>query len=418
MDNKFLLIFGVFGEYIFFTILMLLGLQYNGSNESSIYQIYWFMICFAVLLKTFRLLIGNYRKKQKLVYSLLVIFSIYLIVYGISFVLYPSYDINIQYSFFFIAFCVPSFLIGVMCSEIGYRIYLGKTIIKFIPIGTVALFINIWRLSEFQYMQNAGGLSRLSAGYMAVQLFAITVTILISKNKLIEEILPPYLKKNNRKVTLLTLILLQLTVVFFSASRGPVVALLFILYSQVMIFGQVEKKEKVKHFVLAILFAITFYLVVFRVDIEMFNVSLERIRTLFIPSENSDISNGRVALYSRGIQLFKEKPFFGQGPMGFLLKSGFDIYPHNILIELLSDYGLFGSILWGVFFIYIFKKYRYTMKYDGTSNLVFPIFLVKMLEHTFSGSFMTSGQFWFFIGFALFLPKVKANISFQKNEVF
>ena len=410
MLNKVILLLGSNGEYIFFTIFMLLGMHYEGGLESNIYHIYWIGICIAVVLKIVHLFISDFDKKYQLVLGIIIIISIFTLIFGTSIILYPNNELNESYAIFFLAFAIPAFLVGILCSESQQRINIGKIILLFIPIGTITLIINMTRFLEVQYLESAGGMSRLGAGYMAAQMFSATFCLLVSNNSLTKCIIPKFIKIKYFKIMLFFMLLLQFVVILFSASRGPIIAFILTLFLQILIFG--PKKEGLMLFTS---FMLLFYLMIFELDVEVFGASIERISTLFI-SNSEDISNGRSLLYERAIEMFLESPVLGQGPMGFLCNSGYNIYPHNIILEWLVDYGLVGTFFWLLFMGYIINKYVCNFNFDGVARIVFSMFIVNLVELFFSGSFATNGRFWYYIGFAMLLPQVSLNYE-EKGEI-
>ena len=74
--------------------------------------------------------------------------------------------------------------------------------------------------------------------------------------------------------------------------------------------------------------------------------------------------------FASGIELWKLNKLFGNGYRFYnnhcsdVLKnqqyfSGCSIHPHNIYIELLSDHGVIGLIIFLVFIFYLFKNFFY-----------------------------------------------------------
>lgn len=413
--NKHILVFGIFGEYIFFTILMLLGLQYLNSSDSNIYHLYWLIICIFVAIKIVQLMCGLNKFKIKLFIGIFFILFLFILIFGFAWILHSS-EITLKYTLIFLALCLPSFLIGIISSNYKYRIEIGKMIMNFIPVGTLALLINAIRMIDYQYMASAGGLSRLSAGYMAVQLFSVTLCVYIGKKDLLNIILPRYLNNKFRNYIILLMLITQFIIILFSASRGPIVALFFIIFSEILLFGQIDKAKKIKYILFSIILVIIFFIIIFKSNFNAFNASIVRIKTLFDPSSSIDVSNGRLDLYRKSLEMFMEKPILGQGPLGFLNKSGFNIYPHNLILEILCDYGILGFSIWAILFLYIIRKYIKNLRFDVTVNIIFSVFMVKLVEHTFSGSFILSGQFWFFVGFGIFLPNVKDKFILKSNR--
>lgn len=399
-----LFLLGAMGEYVFFIIMMLLGITYEGSNDSNIYRIYWFLILITVFLLSMKLLISRYKNKINIIIGLYIFTFITILVFGISLITAPASTLNIQYGLYLMVFGAPSFLIGVISSDQRYRKRLGRVLIFIMPIGTIALLLNMIALDNVDYFASAGGLSRLGAGYMAAQFSIIALYLLLNKGELQKNNKKLFYRILSQKSVLIIILLLQMLFVLYSASRGPFVALILAIMLQIILVGQISGKHLIKYFLYLCTILTILYLVVFRLKVEFLDSSISRIKSLFGTNTSIDVTNGRADLYKKAFELFLESPIYGHGPMGFLTKSGYSIYPHNIFMEILCDYGLIGFVGLMSLLIYILYKYYINLKVDWTVCIVFGMFSVKLIELMFSGSFITSGQFWFFIGFGLFLP--------------
>lgn len=62
-------------------------------------------------------------------------------------------------------------------------------------------------------------------------------------------------------------------------------------------------------------------------------------------------SDARVSMVTAAFELWKERPFFGNGFEGFAIRSGFGVYSHSTFSEVLCNGGLFGSALLGLFYL-------------------------------------------------------------------
>lgn len=108
--------------------------------------------------------------------------------------------------------------------------------------------------------------------------------------------------------------------------------------------------------------------------------------------------NARLIAYNASLQNIKEHPILGVGIGGFYNHeiSG-DIaeikYPHNLLIEIQLELGIFGTIFFGILLALIFwKSYKYSIP-------LFIFFLFSFWLAMFSKDITTQTQLW--IGIAL-----------------
>ncbi len=63
------------------------------------------------------------------------------------------------------------------------------------------------------------------------------------------------------------------------------------------------------------------------------------------PTQIQSISD-RYLMAVEGLRLWSEKPLFGWGVTGYKYKSGFDVYSHSNYIEILSNHGLVGLLIY------------------------------------------------------------------------
>lgn len=79
--------------------------------------------------------------------------------------------------------------------------------------------------------------------------------------------------------------------------------------------------------------------------------------------EGEDISSGRSVLYRRSLELFEDNPIIGIGWAEFrnshslgLIRTDIPSHPHNIYIQLLTELGLIGFILFIIPLVYMYIK--------------------------------------------------------------
>jgi O-antigen ligase len=113
----------------------------------------------------------------------------------------------------------------------------------------------------------------------------------------------------------------------------------------------------------------------------------------------------RLAYWKVGLEMFYQSPLFGMGIGNFGLAYG-DInilkYPHNLLIEILAELGLFGFILFILFILSVFKN----SNKRGFLTMTFIFFIFNAM---FSGDISTNNHlFWF--GLAASFNRIKYKV--------
>lgn len=67
-------------------------------------------------------------------------------------------------------------------------------------------------------------------------------------------------------------------------------------------------------------------------------------------------SSGRFELWGSAVRLFFDSPFFGVGPMHFAFYSGDYAHPHNLVLQILSEWGAVAALALAVLVFSVFSK--------------------------------------------------------------
>lgn len=209
-------------------------------------------------------------------------------------------------------------------------------------------------------------------------------------------------------------------IIFFDCgTRGAMVTLIFAFVMLV-----IAKCSSIKKLIL-IMFILIIGLV-FLLNMEAILVSIYNIFSDFgidFPALTKMISmmqsgtadNGRDEIYMMGIEVFKTGPLIGRGVGYFESLSG-GIYVHNIILELLCEIGIVGTIC--VFalimgnFVKIFLKKRIREQ-----EIVFYIilFLVTVPLLCFSSSYWLLPSYWLYFGVIIRNLDVKKTVNYKIN---
>ena len=139
---------------------------------------------------------------------------------------------------------------------------------------------------------------------------------------------------------------------------------------------------------------------------------------------------GAVAVFLAAINIWKDKPFFGNGLKSFRALCGFEKYktiskndanrcsthPHNFYFELLAETGIFGFCLLVSFFIISLKKINF---FKNKNRIFFSIiFIMSIWPIGTSGSLFNNhnaGFFWFIISLSYYALN-KKNLFITSNN--
>lgn len=153
-------------------------------------------------------------------------------------------------------------------------------------------------------------------------------------------------------------------------------------------------------------------------------------RILSIFSTESGSNRTRVKLWSAGLSVFYDHPFFGVGDVSFaeVLQTYSKPYDneihghghvHNTIIQLLASYGIFGAIAFLLLIIVLFRHLsdvlRRTAEHDFSNTMIKAMmgclvaFLVTGLVDYNFGDFEISTNFWFIFGMSFVIKNITEN---------
>lgn len=202
-------------------------------------------------------------------------------------------------------------------------------------------------------------------------------------------------------------------ILFVIGCRGALVTLLVFLmlcFCKYYLFNKIS----MKYLVIKIFFLVGAFLIVFNMGTLLRQLSdiLVQIgfssRTLEFMLLGNDVfiqSEGRNMIWNQAIE---NVGILGKGLFGdrtVLLDEYLNpIYPHNFILEILVDFGMIlGPVLLVIFAAVVGKALLVSLK-SGDSQQIqmsFAMISVFLVRHMVSASFLTSLDFWFYIGLTL-----------------
>ena len=136
----------------------------------------------------------------------------------------------------------------------------------------------------------------------------------------------------------------------------------------------------------------------------------------------------RLERYQAAIRLFAQKPLLGGGTDSFAQRTQLDKYPHNIFLEIASENGLIGLL---VFFVFLGSVVRAGFRYLTIHRIrldphersiglaVLTVSLILLVEKQFSYSLTMHKELFTFLGIIANLPDLSSspNVKASKNAV-
>lgn len=160
---------------------------------------------------------------------------------------------------------------------------------------------------------------------------------------------------NEKKLVFLVLMIPPIIVAIGTGSRRGLIAIAVSIVA-LIVFRDFNYKVLI-NIGAAILLIYLSYIILKQMNLGYVMERIESLLSLF--SDGDDLissDQGRMDMIRYGLQMFKEKPVFGNGADAFKHLSGYNIYSHNNFVELLANYGIVGFALYYYVYLVLFKK--------------------------------------------------------------
>jgi len=226
------------------------------------------------------------------------------------------------------------------------------------------------------------------------------------------------LYKNYNKLSILDsiLILIGLFSIVAIGSRGPILSI--ILFSTTLIFVySFQNRNKLKTIIISFLGFVTVTLgfvyfkeLLYRVNILLINFGINS-RTMYsLMNSNLDFLSGRGYIYELTVQKIFEKPIIGYGLAGDrIFLNG--TYPHNIFLEVLSQFGIIIGFTIIIIFIFYWINGVLLNRNKEERDIAILFFGIGLVQLFISGSYISSSNFWLFMAICI------SSVHFKKNNI-
>ena len=186
-----------------------------------------------------------------------------------------------------------------------------------------------------------------------------------------------------------------------AGSRGPVLAFVFGLTALLALTAVNPRARRRLGFVAA-----AFLIATIVVPLVVPGSALGRAFSTIIGSASGLSSNGRSQLWSVAIAAFSQHTLLGLGTGGFAALNTGLLYPHNILLEVASELGVFGAAAM-VAILLGFANSLVNCWRSGTgpdrlmASLLISLFLTALVNACFSDPIQGNGEVWLWGGLAI-----------------
>ena len=227
-----------------------------------------------------------------------------------------------------------------------------------------------------------------------------------------------FLAYKEEKIKYSILLIISMIELLIYGNKSPLGIVL--IYLIILLFTKNKRNKRKKLFYSTIIIAVFInYKIIVNVLLQFLNTHGIQSRSLRYLATNRFFSLGsgrgtRSYIYASAIQEIKNIPVFGYGVKGdmYILNG---VYPHNILLELVLQFGFVLSMGVIILFIWsILKVYMYRSEYIE----IITIFLVySLVSLSVSSSFWQSKEFWILVSLIWILPHKKTR-SCHKNSLY
>lgn len=178
-----------------------------------------------------------------------------------------------------------------------------------------------------------------------------------------------------------------------TGARGPIVAAVLAIVLVCLVLSQVSLARKFKRIgavlLVVVVFASAYHLVTGEIPL-----ALKRFLAFSDASQYYDVSGqiySRLDLFAEAFWAWWERPVFGHGIGSFpIIWESIDerLFPHNLVLELLSELGLVGLLLFAAIPAMAFTNQRHKFRSVGMSTKAL---VIAFAAYTFANT-MTSGD--------------------------
>jgi len=335
-----------------------------------------------------------------LLFLFIILYSIRLI-YDLGYNSYLVRDTN-EYLFFWFGIClVPGISFLFLKSENAKKyLYLSWL---FLAISSVLVLPLLSQNSLIQGRLSGAALNPISLGHQSASLILIAIYNLL-QNKTNDAVNHKARNFINNKIVNALLIILGITLIIFSASRGPVIALIVVIILQLiksirwnLSYIYFFKVTSLSIFITAIVtFSSSF-------AIDSGSKFLDRFSSLLSGDEFNSNFVQRPELFSKAIELIAEYPIFGYG-----LEVPNIGYPHNLILEAFLATGILGGFLFLLIYIYAgIKAISMIMAKNNVWGWLGLLYIQYAIGAMFSGNLYGSSTFWYLLFAVLGLKNQK-----------
>lgn len=389
-----------FRTEVFFAVSGALGFDYEGSTESSGYIAFIVIASALIYIAAARFVLV----RRMITIPQLVIMAlplIFLVVYLLDDALGRTQASSERHFVLALALACPAAVAGMLCAgEERVRERLAYAVEPLMLVFTLSVALSaIGTLQGVSQDRGVGGATYQTASYLGGLAFNCNLYYIFFGRTGIR---PWYTRTKAYSLLSIVLLPVQVIAVLLSGGRGGFVLVAVGGIIQLLLAYRSIGRKAAARLLLAVvaLLPIGIWGIPWLVSNPVTGPIVNRVFA-YVGTDEIDWSgtSGRDVVYGEALRAVENEPLFGYG----LFSWGLDYYPHNMLLELLLNGGIFYVAAWALLLASLVFRVVRVLRSDPSAGVILPLSMYPLVMLQFSGTYMTSGPLWFVVAFVLCL---------------
>lgn len=392
-----ILVVAVVSSKLFFSAASILGVSYDGAEESAAYILYTAVISIVAVMIYVAGVVhrGGLRKTDIKILAIPVVLTAWFLLEAVASGEFPAEALKTMV--YFLIWSLPAMLCGLyLANEKNFTKALKYFDVVVIVFTLSALTAVIFPFVAGKGFETLAGASYQTMSYVAAIAFGLNLNFLFlggSRDRF------KFANSSLYQVICVCILPIQLASVVLPGGRGAtVLSVLYVLLVPLLSYRVATAKNRNRVLlVLGFLLLIgSIYVPTFILGSDIASAGLDR-AIQFLGSDgqlNWDGSSGRDVIYDKALSLIAERPIFGYGLFGFASYLGAP-YAHNIFLDLLLSGGVAFFLASVVVLGFLVIRAKWAVRVDERMSVVVVLLIYALVSLMFSGTFLVATEFWF-----------------------
>ncbi len=296
-----------------------------------------------------------------------------------NYVRYAGGDPVQKYLLYVLSLALPALIVG-LCLRFDDLVKARQFGLYISTLAIVLMLITSRKngLTDSGYLNDVGGASHLLVGQTAAIALILSTYFLMNR-------------KTGRSLSLFVMFT-SIYLLLISGSRGSLIAAVCaVVYYGSSVIRDHKLTQRLGPRVLKVGIVIFTGIAAgsyFYSSLQYSSLARQKFDSLFTGGDQS--TEVRQFLYRVAGETIREHPIFGSGVGGYAQHMGVYVYPHNLFLEVLCDFGLFGLVIIALIVYRMWANWHHV-----ETRLAGAILVTAIVILLFSGSYALQPLFWF-----------------------